>query len=130
MSWNTIDAAPKDTYLLGISTKTKRPFRMIWNIPGQRFIGDWMNEKDEVEPTHFMYLPGIPPKHLDGWLPLDLAPRSGYCLGYDQCLTTPFVMYWHPRQQRFVASDGMDDEEPELFMLLPELTEIEVLAAA
>ncbi|MEX3984103.1 hypothetical protein AB4Y45_34685 [Paraburkholderia sp. EG287A] len=123
LSWKNIDGAPKNCFVLGISAKTKLPFQMIWNVPEERFIGNWIRVEDEVEPTHFMHLPGIPPKHMDGWLPLDQAPRTGYCLGYDQCLKVPFVMNWHPKKQKFVAAEGMGDEEPELCMLLPDLVD-------
>lgn len=123
MSWKAMELAPKDTYLLGYSAKTKRPFQMIWNVYEGRFAGSWINPEDEVVPTHFMLLPGIPPEHLEGWLPLEQAPRTGYCLGYDRCLKSPFVMTWHQRKQRFIACDGMGDEEPEMCMLLPSLAD-------
>lgn len=121
MSWNALESAPKDEYLLGYSAKTKRPFVMIWNVPSERFITS--SGADVVTPTYFMRLPGVPPAHPEGWLPLDQAPRSGYCLGYDRALKRPFVMSWHPSMQTFVVSDGLGDEEPELCMLLPSLTE-------
>lgn len=129
LSWKDIAGAPKTGFLLGISVVTKRPFQMIWNIPEARFVGNWYSAENEVEPTHFMHLPGIPPRHMEGWLPLDQAPRTGFCLGYDRCMKVPFVMTWHRKKQRFVAYDGMDDEEPELCMLLPVFEEADLLTA-
>ncbi|KVP96901.1 hypothetical protein WJ97_13835 [Burkholderia ubonensis] len=122
MSWKTIAAAPKDIYLLGISAKTKRPFRMIWNVLEERFVAS--AGKDDVTPTHFMLVPEVPSKNPAGWLPLDQGPRTGYCLGYDQCLKSPFVMRWHPMKKKFVATDGMGDEEPSMCMLLPSLADL------
>lgn len=122
MSWKAIEVAPKDVYLLGYSAETRRPFRMIWNIREERFVAS--HGRDEVTPTHFMHVPALPTQNPEGWLPLDQGPRKGYCLGYDRCLKSPFVMSWHPRKQKYVASDGMGDEEPEMCMLLPSLADL------
>jgi hypothetical protein len=119
MSWKAIETAPKDVSLLGYSAKAKRPFEMIWNIPGGRFVQS--PGLDDLTPTHFMHIPELPTKNPEGWLRLDQGPRKGYCLGYDECLKTPFVMQWHPRKGKYVATDGMGDEVPTMCMLLPSL---------
>jgi hypothetical protein len=117
MSFMSIETAPKDRPLLGYSAKAKRPFEMSWNIPGGRFIQS--PGLDDLTPTHFMHIPELPTKNPEGWLPLDHGPREGCCLGYDVCLKTPFVMHWSPRKGKYVATDGMGDEEPVMCMLLP-----------
>jgi len=119
MSWKAIETAPKDISLLGYSTKAKRPFEITWNIPAGRFVQS--PGLDDLTPTHFMHIPDVPTKNPEGWLPLEQGPREGYCLGYDECLKSPFVMKWHPRKGKYVATDGMGDEEPVMCMLLPSL---------
>jgi hypothetical protein len=122
MSWKTIEKAPKDIYLLGLAAETKRPFQMIWNVPEARFVAS--PGMADLVPTHFMLMPELPTENPDGWLPLDQGPRKGYCLGYDPCLKSPFVMSWNQRKQKYVATDGMGDEEPEMCMLLPSLADL------
>jgi hypothetical protein len=117
--WKAIEKAPKNINLLGYSTKAERPFEICWNVPGDRFVQS--PGLDDLTPTHFMLLPELPTKNPEGWLPLDQGPRKGYCLGYDECLKAPFVMQWHPRKGKYVATDGMGDEEPVMCMLLPSL---------
>lgn len=122
MSFNTIETAPKDIYLLGINAAEKRPFVMIWNVQEGRFIETCCLGEEGVA-THWMHLPHLPKDGDRGdWLSLDNAPLRGFCLGYDECLTQPFVMSWKRSKGTFVAQNGMDDETPILCHLIPELT--------
>ena len=125
MSWMAIATAPKDIYLLGCDAALKRPFVMLWNVHEGRFI-ETCSETDDAVPTHWMHLPRLPSVDLAGWLALDKAPRSGYCLGYDECLTHPFVMSWSSSKQAFVAQNGMGDETPSLCSLIPPVMDLEM----
>lgn len=53
------------------------------------------------------------------WQPLDTAPKDCYILGYDPHLKRPFVMIWNVPGGRFVATGGLGDETPMLWMPLP-----------
>ncbi|KWA83727.1 hypothetical protein WL29_20380 [Burkholderia ubonensis] len=125
MSWTTMATAPKDVYLLGYDAEKKRPFVMIWNVAEGRFIEACGGDND-LTPTFWMQLPRLPSVARAGWLALDLAPKSGYCLGYDECLTQPFVMSWSSSKQDFVVQNGLGDETPSLCMLIPAVMELEL----
>ncbi|KVP17267.1 hypothetical protein [Burkholderia ubonensis] len=127
MSWKAIATAPKDVYLLGYDAAQKRPFVMLWNVPEGRFI-ETCSENDDAVPTYWTHLPRLPSIERTGWLPLDLAPRSGYCLGYDECLKHPFVMSWRPSKQAFVVQNGLGDETPSQCMLIPPVLELAMAA--
>jgi len=55
LRWKPIDTAPKDRYILGRDPALKRPFVMLWNVPGQRFEAS-TGFGDET-PTEYMDLP-------------------------------------------------------------------------
>lgn len=57
--WQPIETAPKDRRILGFDPHLKRPFVMIWNVPGQCFAADGTAFEDET-PTHWMPLPPTP----------------------------------------------------------------------
>lgn len=125
MSWTTMATAPKDVYLLGYDAAKKRPFVMIWNVAESRFI-EACGGDDDLEPTLWGHLPSLPSVARAGWLALEQAPRSGYCLGYDECLKHPFVMSWSSSKQDFVVQNGLGDETPSLCMLIPPVMELEL----
>lgn len=56
-SWKPISEAPKDRYILGRDEGLKRPFVMIWNVPGQEFLAAH-GMGDEI-PTEYMELPSV-----------------------------------------------------------------------
>lgn len=55
------------------------------------------------------------------WRPIATAPKDRYILGRDPGLKRPFVMIWNVREQAFIASPGLDDEQPTEWMDLPEV---------
>ncbi|CAN7632165.1 hypothetical protein [Massilia sp. LjRoot122] len=55
------------------------------------------------------------------WRPISTAPKDRYILGRDPGMKRPFVMIWNVREQAFIASPGLDDEEPTEWMDLPEV---------
>ncbi len=57
-SWQPIDTAPKDRYILGCEAGMKRPYIMIWNVPDQCFSVS--HGMDDETPSHWMELPPVP----------------------------------------------------------------------
>lgn len=57
-TWQPIETAPKDRYILGCETGMKRPYIMIWNIPDQCFSVSY--GMDDETPTHWLDLPPLP----------------------------------------------------------------------
>lgn len=55
LRWKPIETAPKERYILGRDPHMKRPFVMLWNVPGQRFEAS-AGFGDET-PTQWMDLP-------------------------------------------------------------------------
>lgn len=55
LRWKPIHLAPKDRYILGRDPGLKRPFVMIWNVPGQQF--EAANGMGDEIPTEYMDLP-------------------------------------------------------------------------
>lgn len=55
LRWKPIETAPKDRYILGRDPHMKRPFVMLWNVPGQRF--EALAGFGDETPTQWMDLP-------------------------------------------------------------------------
>lgn len=120
MNWQPIATAPKDRYCLGFDPQLKRPFVMLWNVPGGVFSASGGGH-DEA-PTLWAALPPVPCKEsFSGWQPMHTAPKEGYCLGYDPYLTRPFVMAWSRRKGAFSLPNGFGDETPRRWQALPPL---------
>jgi len=120
MPMNPIESAPKDHYLLGYDATYRRPFMMHWNVPAESFIES--NSPDIAPATHWTFMPALPNAGGEGWLPLDQAPKEGYCLGFDECLKHPFVMKWSNEKNRFVVQHAFGDEVPTMFLPIPTVT--------
>jgi len=57
--WRPLDTAPKTGHILGWDPHFKRPFVMMWNIPGNKFLASDSVFKDET-PVAWMPLPEGP----------------------------------------------------------------------
>lgn len=54
-TWQPIETAPKDQYIIVFDPSLKRPYVSIWNYADEA----WNGESDD-NPTHWMSLPGNP----------------------------------------------------------------------
>lgn len=57
-TWQPIETAPKDRYILGCEIGMKRPYIMIWNVHDQCFSVSYGMEDER--PTHWLDLPPVP----------------------------------------------------------------------